>query len=516
MRCLGSRSGAVIGGSVRKEIWLGLVLATLLLFHGCTLMRFPQVFVDEAWYGARALGYLRTGQAYGSLDSDFMVHYPGYGTYFPLLPVVLHAISFRLAGQPSLLAMRIVSLVFGFWLLLAVYSTAYRLRGWRVAVLSVTLVGFSWPFCISAHWARTDVMASALGYTAIALYVNNRRRRFLLDMLAGLCVGIGVEFHPNAVIFGPALAVVCLGALSPEARRKSSLGALILGGVAGVVLYALLHIVRHPETYFELNRLLFSATHTPPLFTLDIEVIAEAFRHMVVSMLLEVYPKSILLVVAVASLLQQSSRGARSLAILATVLALSYTLFVRNKVPYYAILATPAFDIAVAGLVADELSRQWRRRVIDYARRALILGLCLASVVRAVGSSIYPYHRDYQETLARIDAVVSPGENILGPQTYWFGLYEHDYDSWEEIVYYQRYSQGDSLDQALGTLHPDVLIVDGYVRIVSDDERLTMYDQYVSLDLDQLKSFVSAHGSLLTHFDGGVYGEVSVYHIEWE
>jgi len=502
----------------RTRPWIGILLLFVVIigFHSWSLMRFPQPFVDEGWYGARALGFLETGRAFGTLDSNFMVEYDGYWTYFPLLPVLLHALSFRLAGGVSLLAMRLVSLLFGLWLLTAVYLLAYRLCGRREAVFSVLLVAFSWPFCISAHWARTDIMAAALGFTALALYVNSRQQTFWVNVLAGFCVGLAFEFHPNAAIFGLTLVVMAFVAQGWGTLKHRSLWGIVCGGALGGLFYAALHILRYPDTYFTFQRLFFSATHTPPILTFDLGVMLEAFRNMAISMFLEVYPLSLLVMLAVVALWRRPSLENRWLIAAVLSLTLGYTLWVRNRMPYYPIILTPIFDIVAVGVVLDEFSRPWRRRVSFYARRVLVLGLSLASLIRPFTAVLYPYYQDYENVQQQIKAVIVPGESIIGPQTFWFGLYEHNYHSWEEIMYYQRYALGSSVEEALQSLHPDVFIADGYVRLVAPGERRNMYDQHVSLDLFQVRDFLDRRGTLLIRFNGGVYGEVFVYRINWD
>lgn len=502
----------------RGRPWVGILLVfiVILIFHGWSLMRFPQPFVDEAWAANRAWSFLQTGRVFGTLDSDFMTEFPGYWTYFPLLSVLAQAGVLQFLAVPSLLAVRLVSFFWGLVLLGCIYWIARRLLGQRHAVVSLLLVAFSWPFCISAHWARADIMAAALGYGAIALYLAPKTPRFWTSLIAGLMVGLAFEAHPNAAIFGPALVALSWATHGWGVWKRRDFWGIVAGGALGIVFYAALHILRYPATYFTFQRLFFSATHTPPLLTLDPGVILEAFRNMAISMFLEVYPLSPLVVLGIFSLWRSPSVESRQLIAAVLSLALGYTLWVRNKMPYYPIVLTPIFDVAVAGVVLDEISRPWRRQVGFYARRILVWGLVLASLVRVCVAVQYPYDQDYQNVQQRINAVIAPGESIIGPQTYWFGLYEHDYDSWEELVYYRRYRPEATVADAFAYLRPDVLILDGLSEsFIRDDDGETLYSQYLRLPRRELSAFLQEHGQLVREFDGGCYGWVRVYRLYW-
>jgi hypothetical protein len=132
------------------------------------------------------------------------------------------------------------------------------------------------------------------------------------------------------------------------------------------------------------------------------------------------------------------------------------TLLIRNKFRHYAILVTPALDLLLAFYLLRFFRKPWQGKVQDYANRAawVLLAVAVAfnwSVVRE--APLEPYQR--VEEMLR--SSVEPGDRLLGPQTYWFGLYDYHFSDWLQLVIYQRSAPGSSLKDAFHALHPDVL-----------------------------------------------------------
>jgi len=503
---------------IYRSRWLIVFLTVLFLgFHGWSLLRFPLPFVDEAWNASRAWGFLQTGRIYGSLDSDFMQSYKGYGSYFPIFPILAYAISFWLRGAPTLCAARFVSLLFGFFLVGSVYVLALWLKGREYALLSALLVVTSLPFSFSAHLARSDIMAAGFGYAALAFYFYRRSsHRGWWNVVAGLLVGVAFECHAHAAIYGPVLLSLEFYRWRGRIFRKRSFYEIVLGGGLGLGLYGSLHLLPSPRTYFEFNRIFFSATHTPPLLTGDPRVILKSFADLALS-LWEIYPIGSILIVFVLFALVRSLDGeSNTVAVLAGALILFGALLIRNKMSYYTILITPGLDLAIAYVVWLEITRARQRTLWAYARRVLILAAYVASVLLIIlqwNVNIYPYYLATQE---RLNEVIRPDDAIIGTQTYWFDLYTHDYDSWEELVYYQRYRPGSTVAEALAYLRPDVFIIDDHADgFITDEPGEELYAQFLTLSRREFEEFLASHAVLEQAFDNEVYGTVRVYRIRW-
>jgi 4-amino-4-deoxy-L-arabinose transferase-like glycosyltransferase len=493
------------------------LFVAMIVFHLWSLMRFPAPFVDEAWSAARAWAFIQTGHAFGSLDKGVLDRFEGYWTFFPWLPTAIQSVGMRLFATPELLSIRLVSLAFGLALLGAVYSMARDWGGPALGGLSVFLVSVSWTFLYSAHLARFDIMVAALGFVAIALYLHNRTG-FWASGLAGLCAGLAFEIHPHGMIYAPALAVLYWWHWRGALFRRPQFWGFVTGVSLGLAFYAALHILPYPQTFVAINQLALSATHTPPILTLDARVIAQAIVDSG-GMFLAVYQPLIPLILwAAVVLARRRTESDKTWLILSAVLVTAHTLLVRNKFLYYAILVTPALVVMVAAFLLDFVRQPWRGRWLDYVSRAAVGGLLIGSIALNLSVHRTDFGAVYRTTQSRINQVIRPGELIIGPQTYWLGLYDHDYYSWEELIYYQRYAPGSTWEDALREFHPDILVVDRFLEyfITDPDEPGDLYQQNLRLPRLAVESFLDRRTDLLTAFDSGYYGRVRVYRIAWD
>ncbi len=517
-RAEGSAQGPVAReGPASEPRWVPAALFCAVAdFHAVTLLRYPSPFVDEAWLASRATGLLRTGRNFGVLDAGVFDRFDGYWTFFPWIPSWLQAQALRWFSDPSLLAVRLVSLAFGLILLAAIYSIARRLAGTRAALLSVILLSLSKPFLYSAHLARYDIMITALGFAAIALFLRETRRPWLSGLLAGLLLGIGFEIHLNAVIYG--LAIVALGIVRSRWSlfRQARFWGLVAGSAAGLAGYLLFHVARYPDTYFALQRLVFSPTHNPPLLTLDPVVmlasIADGGR-----LIWDVYRVMTPLVLfALLALVRKGADDDVALIVLAVSVFFFQALLIRNRPLYYAILLTPAFDLLLGAYLADLLRWPQRRSIVGLGGRLLAVSLCVATIVMTLLPLSANGTQACREVEEKIRGVAKPGESIMAPQTYWFGLHDHPYRSWEMLIYYWRYKPQATLEDALREFHPDLFIVDGHLEFfISDDPGSSAYLRGLSLPRTELASFLGRHASLVDDFDGGPYGRVRVFRFDW-
>lgn len=225
------------------------VLAAIAALHVWSLMRYPPPFCDEAWLISRAWAFIQTGRAFGPLDAGIADRFEGYWVVNQWLITVVQSLVLRLSSTPSLLLARGLSLLWGTVLLAANYGIAHRLGGRNLAWGSTLLLALSPSFFFSAHQARYDIMAAALGYGAFTLVLNNRAGRFRTDLLAGVLVGLAVETHLNSLIFVPAILAWYLVNHGWQCIRKAQFWGWVTGGVIGGVFYLVLHVLPYPQTF---------------------------------------------------------------------------------------------------------------------------------------------------------------------------------------------------------------------------------------------------------------------------
>ncbi|MBN1810221.1 MAG: glycosyltransferase family 39 protein [Anaerolineae bacterium] len=501
--------------SADKRAWLVVLFVAIAGLHVWSLMRFPTPFVDEAWLASRAWGFMQTGRAFGTLDVGVFDRFEGYWTFFPWLSTVIHALALRFSPAPSLLAVRAVSLLFGVVLLGAVYSIANSLGGWKYGLLSVGLVSLSWPFFYSAHLARTDVIAAALGFMGIAFYLCDRSSRWWMGLLSGLCVALAFEIHPHSAIYGPALVGLYFLHWRWSMFRQIHFWSFVVGVTIGLAFYVGLHILPYPQTYLALNQFIFGPTHVPPLLTLDLHELGLAFYYSGLLLIVTYYFILPLVVWAIVVLARRCSEADKVLLVLVGALILAMTLLVRNKPLYYAILFSPAIDLLVAAFLLWLFEQKWQGRVRDYVTRVLALGLCIGTLGMNLSMLAGNPQEVYTFMKERVVAAVRPGDSILGFQLFWFDLYDHVYYPEEALIYYQRYAPGSTVEDAMREFRPDVFVVVGQ-GLASDEPGDTPYSKHLWLSRPELEAFLSQYAYLIDDFDSGGGGRVRVYRIIWE
>lgn len=495
-----------------------LLVAALIGLHGWSLTRFPAPFVDEAWLASRAWGFAQTGRCFGALDVGIFDYVDGYWTFLPCLSVMLQAAVLRLAGAPSLLASRLISLFFGLVLLGAIYWMGACLRGRRLGRLSLFLVGMSYPFFYSAHLARPDVIAAALGYLAVAIYLAHRgRRRGWEGLMIGLILGLAFEIHPNSAIFVFTLGLLYLWDLRGRLWRSGSFYACLGGGVLGLGVYAAMHILPYPRNFLKFNQYAFNATHAPPLFTLDVSVIGQSLLETVV---FQGVALTLLAPAAVLGFFQMARRRDATdkiLLLLSGSLSVGFALLVRLKAGYYAINLAPLLLLIAARYLLDSLEAPWSGRLTDYLSR-LTWGLALVGLALNLSTLRENAYAEYLRNQAQINSQVREGDVILGPQIYWFGLTHHPYLYLEQIAYYRHFHPEASLEEALRHYRPTLFIQDNHLRGYLEGAQQggdTLFG-YLGLSQAELEQALASNARPLTEFESRIAGRTRVYRFDWD
>lgn len=498
----------------RLIIWFAVL--GIICLHAWSLMRYPAPFVDEAWFASRDWAFIHTGRNFGPLDAGILDRFSGYWTFLPLLPTLLQSSFLRFFEAPNLLAVRITSLISGLMLLAAIFYAGSAAGGRRLGLLSALLTSLSWPFLYSAHIARIDIFAATFGYGAIALYLNSRPAKPWINWISGLLVGLAFEIHPHSAIFFPAVIALFFHDHGWNMFKKHSFWEFIAGTVTGLVFYLAIHILQYPATYFALNKLVFAATHTPPVLTLNPGIIANASVDMVKMLIIIYRPLILILIIAVIWLAKRHTHQDLSLLWLGTALLLGVILLIRNKFFTYMILLTPALDMIAAAFLGHLAEKSAALSLRDYAIYGLVGGLCLGYFALNISVLSNDTGQSYLSVQNKINQAIPSGDSVMAAQLYWFGLYQHDYYSWEQLIYYQRLVPGSTLEEAFAEFKPDIFIIDGHVsQYISNQEGDSTYSQNLRLPKTEMDMFLYQHATLVSAFDSGQYGQIRIYKIIW-
>ncbi|HEX7556464.1 MAG TPA: glycosyltransferase family 39 protein, partial [Leptolinea sp.] len=256
-------------------VWIGAILIAIL--HIWSLMRYPEVHVDEAWLISRAWAYIQTGHQFGPLDFGLVDKFKDYWIVNEWLITVLQAAVLRLSKVPDLYLVRSLSLLLGFGLLGINFIIGKKLGGQSLAVVSTLFLALSRAFFYTAHMARYEIFAVLFAYAALAVVICDPGRRFWSGILAGILIGLAVETHLNSLIFIPALGVIYLLDDGWGFLRKPGIWGLAVGLLIGAGYYLALHVLPDPNTFLSVNVLIFGKAYTPPLLTLNPDKILNGF-----------------------------------------------------------------------------------------------------------------------------------------------------------------------------------------------------------------------------------------------
>lgn len=532
--------------SVQRQLpiagWtLGLVtlIVTILIFHLWTLRHYPPAFVDEAWMASRAWAWLNTGLNVGPLDGIVFSKLDGYWTVPPLLATLLHATTIRLFGL-SVTSLRLVSLLFGMGLLVAVYFISRECRlSRRGSLISVLLVATSYPFLSSAHLVRPDIFVAALCYTAIALYLVGRSRQhpLIFSLSAGMLIAVAFEIHPNAAVFGPVIVALYFVDDGWRFVQRRCFWAFVGGTCIGLAGYVWLHVLPNPQTYFAVMMSAYQSTHTPPVASGHLTAILDSLLGLERYLRLGTFTRIFgTLVAALLLWYESATRRTRPLAML-IVSIVTFSLLVKRRPPYYLILIIPFADIVLSawidqGLRTSRKSAFWwlkgeESRIFSeiaaslsrFLGKALVYAFIIASLILGLSSVLgTPPPGDLGLVANHIKQVTPEGGLVMAPHIYWFRLHQYPYRTWQQIRAYRRWNPGSTLDDAMRAMRPDIFVIDGQSRkfIVDDEPDVPQWIRERSLPKQEVDTFLARRGKLEDRFETATHGTIEIFSIHWD
>lgn len=498
-----------------RRIWFVLI-GIVLIIHALTLLRYPPPYVDDAVMGNRAWEFLKSGTSFGVLDRGVFDRFEGYSNFWPVIPAAIQSVGFLFSNSPSILALRSISLFFGIILIIFVYLIGKYFGGERLGLVSVLLILITKPFFVSSHLGRMDIMVASMGFAAITLILYYQNKNWLLSLVAGLIAGLAFEVHPYSMIY----IFVIEGLLLFDYRKRviysSSFWTFNIGVLIGIFVFIYLHILPNPASYFEAMKLADGGIHTPPILTLNCQLLFNSAYSAMISISNNNLVFLIPLFLGFINLDLRYSKKQQQLGIIALILIITFILIFNNKIFYYSILISPPLAI-IAGYYIVTIQKRFQNQMLGRYIYLMTWGLMISIAFMSLRVLTVDFWSHYKDVQSEINSHVQANDIVMGNQLFWFELYEKNYHSWEELIFYQRYFPESDLEAALLEFKPDIFVVDQHIaQFISDSEGTFSYHNALKLPKAHTNALLNKYGDLISEFDGGVYGIVRIYRFNWE
>jgi hypothetical protein len=288
-----------------------------------------------------------------------------------------------------------------------------------------------------------------------------------MHFLLGLCLGVSMDMHQNAVLFIPGFLSIYLYKYKFQIFRKFEFWTVIGGWVGGLLYFMAIHIFPNPDAYFlylNMNDVLLQSatgmTHFPPVLSFSfLEMVKSAYNELG---RFHFYENNLDFALIVASIVfvgfrRRSNDGLLSIFVLA--IYISFVLIQGDKVDFYGILYYSFFLILVAETVVSLIAENGNIT----SRNLFIAMLSLMFVINSARHFLRPVkdssNYDYYSVTNEILLVLNSNDLVLGSPTWWIGLSENDYRSAFTLTHYY-YFDNLSVMESIAKIRPTVLILD--------------------------------------------------------
>lgn len=443
-----------------------LILSSIIfLLHLFTLGRSPFPHVDEAWLVSRAWGMAKTGLPYGQLDAGLLENLiDHYWLIYQLGITSLHGLILWIVGSPNLISLRFFSLIMGMGMIFVSYKFANEYMNKQTAFLSSLILGVSLAFFHSSHMVRYDIMAAMLGYSALYI-VSVSQKKLYWYLIAGLLLGLAIETHLNSMLFFPPIGLIYYLRSGSRILKDKQLMFFIAGITISIIGFLILHVFPDPADFWFAYQLNFIGNTTQ-----TIRQKINSFTDIWILIFVAGTTFSLLLIPAFFSIIRNSVGRQKQLLAISLLIILSAALIIPNKTAHYGIFIAPPVTWLGTWWLMHVYREPWRANWKNYIARILAASALVTNIGLSVISILPDDVKTYQSDLALLRSFILPGDQLMGTQVYWLGLYDHDYFSWELLFLYNRAYPDTDLEDAFEFYRPDVLIIDQSIQDLISDQ----------------------------------------------
>jgi hypothetical protein len=381
-------------------------------------------------------------------------------------------LSFRLFGL-GLYQGRLVSLIWGGALLVMTFLAGRRLYGPAAAYIGVLFLAVSQPWLVSSHIIRPDIVVATLVmaslYSALRGLQGGGRPWHLL---AGLCLGLSFDVHPNALAFMPMVGLCYLSRYGWRAVLSRDAWLYVAGIAIGALYYVAVRIAPDPVQFLEAFHYWIGVDKRPPVIATRGGAPLEAELGRWTQYLGHRWTEAALLGVGIAMACARMVRVRRLDPVLVGLAAalVVFVVLVSSKTEYYMILFFPSLVLMVAAAIADVGERLRGARLLASALLVLMaVGVMgfednFRDVIQAASDF---QERDYGVLTGEIQAAIPAGSRVVAPPIFWIGLSRPpyyldfvDFYVWERI----RRERSVSWAQFLAEVDPEYVVLDSKAK----------------------------------------------------
>ncbi|MFI5212904.1 MAG: glycosyltransferase family 39 protein [Gemmatimonadales bacterium] len=407
-----------------------IVIAYAAIALALTLSKRP--WQDEASFHDSAVHLLADGSLRTPIEGIHGGRYEGLDrrTYWmPPLNFVAQAAWYALLG-PGIVTMRLLSVLFGSLALAAWFGAVRRLlRDDGAALVATTLLACDYVFLMAASDGRMDMMATALGVSAISAYLALREHSVPAALLAGnSLVAASMLTHPNGVLYLFMLVVLTWYLDRRNLQRELWIAAVpyLVGGAAWGA-----YIAQDPHLFavqFFGNMHGRLGGFAAPWWGFAREVRERylEFYGLGPGWSLTGRGRSLILAVFVLGIgsairpAREGETGTRALLLMLGVCFGTMAIVQGSKTPIYLIYIMPLLTATVAAASAHH----WRARTVPRAAVAGMLVVLCGVQLTLAGRKIaqYGYRNSFMPAVQAVRRVIPASGLVLGCPEFAFGL----------------------------------------------------------------------------------------------
>jgi hypothetical protein len=382
-----------------------------------------------------------------------------------------------------------------------------RLYGPTTGYVAVLFLAVSQPWLVSSHIIRPDIVVATLVmaglYCALRGLQDGGRPWHLL---AGLCLGLSFDVHPNTLAFMPMVGLCYVSRYGWRAVRSRDAWLYVAGIGIGALYYIAIRIAPDPMHFMEAFRYWIGVDKRPPALATRGGSPLDAELGRWTQYLSHRWMEGALLGFGVVTAVPRMIRLRKLDPVFAGLVAalVVFVVLVSSKTEFYMILFFPSLVLLVAAGIADVGERL-------QGGRFLASGLLVLMAIGVMGfednfrdilqAASDFQDRDYAVLSSELQSVIPAGSRVVAPPVFWIGLskppYYLDYVDffvWERV----RRERNVSWDQFLTEIGPRYVIVDSKAKS----------------DIGQTRSqFLENNADLVASFRHVAYTRVEVWKI---